>query len=79
MRIVVECTVEYTYVFDTVFVNGLKQLADVFNGECRYRFLAAADAKVAGGETSACGFKLHKRFVPIEETAFFGWNESGKV
>ena len=79
MRIVVECTVEYTYVFDTVFVNGLKPLADVFNGECTYRFFAAADAKGACVETSACGFKLHKRFVPIEETAFFGWDDSGKV
>ena len=65
--------------FDTVFVNGLKPLADVFNGECTYRFFAAADAKGACVETSACGFKLHKRFVPIEETAFFGWDESGKV
>ena len=50
-----------------------------FNGECTYRFFAAADAKGACVETSACGFKLHKRFVPIEETAFFGWDESGKV
>lgn len=38
MRIVVECTVEYTYVFDTVFVNGLKPLADVFNGDVRIGF-----------------------------------------
>ena len=66
MRIVVECTVEYTYVFDTVFVNGLKPLADVFNGECTYRFFAAAIL-------SRKGYKVYEL-----DKGFIGWKEAGK-
>ena len=62
-----------------MLMDDSEPLADAVNRESANRFLAAADAKGACVETSARGFKLYKRFAPIEETAFFGWNKSGEV
>ena len=55
-----------------MLMDDSEPLADAVNRESANRFLAAADAKGACVETSARGFKLYKRFAPIEETAFFG-------
>ena len=70
--IVIESTVEYTHVFNTMLMNDLESFANSFYGKCTYRLFTSADAECTGVETASCRFQLYEWFAPIKEAAFFG-------
>ena len=77
--IIIESTVEHTHVLYSVSVDDLQPFADCLDGQGAHGFFSTTDAEGAGVEAAPCGFQLHERFAPVEETAFLGWNEVMEV
>ena len=70
--VIIERTVEYTHIFNTMLMNIIQTFADGFQWDGTDRLFAATDTECAGIEATSCRFQLYERFAPIKEAAFFG-------
>ena len=77
--VIIERTVEYTHVFDTMLMNIIQTFANGFQWDGTDRLFAATDTECAGIEATSCRFQLDKGFAPIKETASLRGNQCGKV
>ena len=77
--VVVECTVQYAYVFDAVCVDVFKSCSDLFKALVTDGFLSSADTERTCVEASASGLQLYEWLVPFEEWAFLGIFERSEV
>ena len=77
--VIVECSVQNPYVFDSVCRYVLQARLHLFDALISHRLLASAYAEGACVEATSCGLQLHKRLVPFEELAFLGIFQCGKI
>ena len=77
--VVVECPVQHPHILYSVRIYVFQPVSDLFETLISDRLLTSAHAEGTCVETAPGGLQLHKRLVPIEETAFLRISQRRKI